>query len=46
MYPYEVAVFEGEITLKEHTESGYFTKEELLNMKLTPADRIVVERYL
>ena len=46
LYPYEVAVFEGEITLKEHTDSGYFTKEELLQMKLTPADRIIVERYL
>ncbi|MBQ4406597.1 MAG: (deoxy)nucleoside triphosphate pyrophosphohydrolase [Bacteroidales bacterium] len=46
LYPYEVALFEGELTLKEHTDSGYFTKEELLNMKLTPADRIIVERYL
>jgi 8-oxo-dGTP diphosphatase len=46
LYPYEVAIFEGKITLNEHTESGYFTKDELLNMKLTPADRIIVERYL
>lgn len=46
LYPYEVAIFEGEITLKEHTDSGFFTKEELLTMNLTPADKIVVERYL
>lgn len=46
LYPFEVALFEGDITLKEHSDSGYFTKEELLKMDLTPADRIVVEKYL
>ncbi len=46
LYPFEVTPFEGEITLKEHIASGYFTKEELLKMSLAPADRIIVERYL
>jgi len=46
LYSFLIEVPDGKITLKEHTESGYFSKKELLGMDLTPADRIVVEKYL
>ncbi|MCQ2252838.1 MAG: (deoxy)nucleoside triphosphate pyrophosphohydrolase [Bacteroidales bacterium] len=46
LYAYSVQLMDDEITLKEHTEAGYFSKAELLEMDLSPADRLLVERYL
>ncbi|MCQ2251517.1 MAG: (deoxy)nucleoside triphosphate pyrophosphohydrolase [Bacteroidales bacterium] len=43
---FEISVVEGDLTLKEHTDSGYFSKEEIMKMDVTPADRIIVEKYL
>lgn len=46
LYGFMIEILEGEITLKEHTESGFFTKQELLKLDLTPADRELVIKYL
>ncbi len=46
LFPFEVSLLDGEITLKEHSESGFFSKEELLKMNVTPADRLVIEKHL
>lgn len=46
LYPFMIEILEGEIDLKEHSNSGYFTKEELLKMDLSPADREIIVKYL
>lgn len=46
LYPFMVNILEGEIQLKEHWSSGYFTKEEALKLDLVPTDREIIQKYL
>lgn len=46
LYPFIIELLEGEIELKEHWSSGYFTKEEALKLDLVPADREIILKYL
>ncbi|MCQ2973569.1 MAG: (deoxy)nucleoside triphosphate pyrophosphohydrolase [Bacteroidales bacterium] len=41
--PFEVDIIKNKITLKEHADMGFYTIEELKNIKLTEADKKIIE---
>lgn len=44
MHAYQCSVLEGNLTLSEHLDSRWLTREELANVDWAPADLPIVER--